>query len=75
MTRPRGCGATIWMNEVSGKMNMPKITATSIVPALDLPKVELTPAFTEALASLSKTKAISEVNDRPTRQQCPVCTP
>ena len=50
------------------------ISATAI-SAIDLPKVELSPAFTEALSRISKTKFDTEVNYRPAGQQCPVCTP
>ena len=75
MTRPHSRGVTIWMTGVSEKMSvLGKALASAYTPVVDLPKIELAPAFTEALSRIS---AISdnEVNHRPAGQQCPVCTP
>lgn len=55
MACPRNCGVTIWMTGVSEKMAaLGKTLASAYAPALDLPKVEISPAFTEALSRISK---------------------
>lgn len=75
MTRPRSRGVTTWMTGVSEKMSvLSKTIATAYTPSTDLPKVELAPAFTEALSRISKSFN-TEVNHRPAWQQCLVCTP
>ncbi len=76
MTRPHSRGVTNWMTGVSDKMSaLSKSIASACASSLDFPKVEISPAFTEALSSISKTKFDTEVNHRPAGQQWPVCTP
>lgn len=76
MTRPHSRGVTNWITGVSEKMStLCKPISASAISALDLPKIELSPAFTEALDRISKTKYDTEVNHRPAWQQCPACTP
>lgn len=68
MTRPHSRGVTIWMTGVSGKMPaLCKTLATACATSVDLPKIEFSPAFTEALGRLSDTSKLfdNEVNHRP----------
>ncbi len=64
MARPRSRGATNWITGVSEKMSDICKTFAASIPAFDLPKVEFSPEFKEALSCISKSYD-TEVNHRP----------
>ena len=73
MARSHICGVTNRIDSISEMMSVPTICTKEIIPEIsfpkvDLPKVEFSPALTEALTALSGHKLCTEVNHRPAGQ-------